>query len=186
MLDGTKPLRALSLLASLAFAGVLGAAVASCSSNGTRTNGYGGNGTPATLVSECDQICGNVVSMCAPATAALGTCLSACGDLNLLPQSCLNPFLSYVTCEADVTQVDCNADGTYVLVSPSQCEDARQETLDCNASPGLISACVALPGNASCGTPDLAGTNPVFCVGVPNGCSAPAPNPLGIGVYCCP
>jgi hypothetical protein len=124
--------------------------------------------------------------MCAPASSLYGTCLSACGDLNLLPQSCLNPFLAFVTCEADATMVDCNADGTYAVLTPSQCDTDRDATLECNATPGLVSACVALPGNASCSGPDLAGTNPVFCVGAPNGCTAPEPNPIGIGVYCCP
>jgi hypothetical protein len=181
MLDRSQAPRALRLLALLAWAGL---AVASCSSSGTTNNR--GDGSPLTLVSTCDQICNNVVAQCVPAAGLYNTCTSACGDLALLPSSCLDPFLSYVTCVAGATSVRCGADGTYVLITPSQCEEARQETLDCNASPGLVAACVALPGNGSCASPDLAGTTPEFCVGAPNGCMSPVANPLGIGVYCCP
>jgi hypothetical protein len=180
MLDRFNALRALPFL------GVLGVAVASCS--GSDPNGgidYGGNGTPAGLVSMCDKICANVVGMCAPATNLLGPCLDACGDLNLLPASCLNPFLSYVTCVAGATQVQCGDNGASVLITPQQCESARDQTLNCNASPGLVTACVALPGSTACAAPGVEGTNPVFCVGAPDGCAAPSANPLGIGVYCC-
>jgi len=179
MFDRSKALHALPLF------GLLGVAVASCSGSGSTINN-GSNGSPASLVSTCDTICNNVVAQCVQATGLYTTCLSACNDLNLLPSSCLDPFLSYLTCEAGATSTHCGSDGQYVLITPAQCQTARQETLDCNASPGLVSACVALPGNSSCGSPDLAGTNPVFCVGAPNECSPPSPNPLGIGVYCCP
>jgi len=185
MLERFTLLRPLPLLASISFAGV---AVVSCSGSGTTVNGngfYGPGGTsPSTLVSECDMICTNVVAGCAGATGLLGTCLSACNDLNLLQGTCLDPFLSYLTCIVGVgsASVSCGSDGTYVLLTPPQCQDERASTLTCNASPGLVAACIALPGNASCG----ASGNPEFCVGAPAGCSSPSPNPLGIGVYCCP
>jgi hypothetical protein len=179
MLDRSNALRALP------FFGLLGVAVASCSSSGT-TNGRNGNGSPGDLVSTCDTICNNVIAQCVPATGLYGTCMSACNDLYLLPSSCLDPFLSYLTCIAGATSVTCGGNGQYVLITPAQCQTAREDTLTCNASPGLVAACVALPGNDSCGSPDLAGTNPLFCVGVPNGCTSPTTNPLGIGVYCCP
>jgi hypothetical protein len=192
MLDRSPALRAFALVRlarALPFAGLLGVAVASCSgTNDGNGNGayYGGNGSPATVVSTCDMICDNVVGQCAGAVGLLPTCTSACGDLNLLPLGCLNPFLSYLTCVAGATQVTCNADGTYVLITPQACEADREATLDCNASPGLVAACVSLPGNTSCSTsPDIQGTTPEFCVGAPNGCASPATNPLGIGIYCC-
>jgi hypothetical protein len=185
MLDRSHALRALPFLA------LLGVAVASCSGGTSTTGGYyGGTGTstnvPATLVSRCDTICSNVIANCLPATSLLGTCLDACNELNLLPLGCLDPFLSYLTCLAGSTQVQCGTDGTYVLITPPECQQARVDTLNCNASPGVVSACVALPGTSSCGTPGVVGSGPSFCVGAPEGCNSPSPNPLGIGVYCCP
>ena len=180
MLERKKSLRALLVV------GAVGVAVASCSSGGGG-GGRTGSATPANLVSTCDMICGNVVAQCAPATGLYGACISACGNLNLLPATCLDPFLSYLTCIAGATSVQCGADGQYVLITPQQCRSDREATLTCNASPGLIAACVALPGNDSCGSAGRAVSgNPVFCVGAPEGCVAPHANPLGIGVYCCP
>ena len=175
---------------------VVGLASASCSSGNTSSgNGYGGGTTTGTLVSTCDQICTNVVAQCGAASNLYGTCLSACGDLNLVNLGCLDPFASYLTCIAGATQVQCGADGQYVLITPGQCEADRQSTLTCNAEPGLIAACIAVPGNDSCGATTtgtgLGGTvtaagRAEFCVGAPEGCTAPSPNPLGIGIYCCP
>jgi hypothetical protein len=177
MLNGKVALRAWLVI------GATGIVTASCSSSG------GGSGmsdtSPATLVSKCDQICNNVVTQCAG--AASGPCLGACNDLSLVPASCLNPFLSYLICIAGATSVTCGANGNAVLVTPPDCESDREATLNCNASPGLVAACIALPGNASCAAaPAGAGPNPEFCVGAPTGCAAPSPNPLGIGIYCCP
>jgi hypothetical protein len=163
--------------------GATGIVTASCSSNG---GGSGmSNSSPAMLVSQCDQICNNVVAQCAAVAGA--PCLSACNDLNLVPSSCLNPFLSYLVCITGATTVTCGANGNAVLVTPPDCESDREATLNCNASPGLVAACIALPGNASCtAAPAGGGPNPEFCVGAPTGCAPPSPNPLGIGIYCCP
>jgi hypothetical protein len=166
--------------------GATGIVTASCSSNNSSGNGNG-DSSPAKLVSECDQICNNVVAQCAGAASA--SCLSACNDLNLVPMSCLNPFLSYLVCITGATSitVTCGANGNATLVPPPDCESDRQATLNCNASPGLVAACIALPGNTSCAAaPAGGGPNPEFCVGAPTGCAPPSPNPLGIGIYCCP
>jgi hypothetical protein len=168
--------------------GATGIVTASCSSSG---NGSGnGGGSPAMLVSKCDAICNNVLSQC-PSTLGgpYNACLSACGDLNLVPQSCLDPFLSYLVCIAGATSVTvtCGANGGAAVVTPPDCESDREATLNCNASPGLVAACIALPGNTSCAAvPAGGGPNPEFCVGAPTGCAPPTPNPLGIGIYCCP
>src|SRR6202012_2743233 len=53
-------------------------------SGGGSGSAGGGRHTPGTLVSPCDTICTNVVAECTGAGALLGTCLSACNDLNLV------------------------------------------------------------------------------------------------------
>jgi hypothetical protein len=179
MLDGTKSLRAWLLI------GATGVVTASCSGSG----GSGLDDSPASLVSKCDQICNNVLMQCTSTTFAPDTCTSACNDLYIAPSSCLNPLASYLVCAVGATSVavTCGPSGDGVFVSPQSCEADREATLNCNASPGLVSACIALPLNASCTVPpEGGGTNPVFCVGAPMGCAPPSPNPLGIGVYCCP
>jgi hypothetical protein len=179
MVDPLKPLRAWLLI------GVTGLVSASCS---------GGNSTnidtsPATLVSKCNQICSNVLAQCPSAAGApYSACMSACNDLNLVPQSCLDPFASYLICLAGATSVTvtCGSGGDYVLVTPQDCEDDREATLSCNASPGLVAACIALPSTSCALPPAGGGANAEFCVGAPSGCAPPSPNPLGIGIYCCP
>lgn len=182
MLDRKKRLRAWLVI------GVTGIVTASCSGSSNGGNGF--DGSPATLINKCDQICNNVVAQCAAAAGVpYTTCLSACNDLGLLPQSCLNPFASYLLCIAGATSitVTCGANGDAALVTPDNCEADLEATLSCNASPGLVAACIALPGNASCAAPPAGGgPNTEFCVGAPSGCEPPSPNPLGIGVYCCP
>lgn len=172
------------------FVGATMMVTASCSSSGG--NGPGGsNSSPATLVSDCDRICGNVLTKC-PGVAGVpyNTCVSACDDLSLIPSSCLNPFASYLLCEVGATSVSvtCGPNGDSVtLLTPPACEGDRDATLTCNASPGLVAACIALPGNTSCTAAQVGGgPNPEFCVGAPTGCAPPNPNPLGIGLYCCP
>jgi hypothetical protein len=169
--------------------GVTGVVTASCSGGGTTTNYGPGGPSPLSLIDTCDQICGNVLASCASAAGApYNACVSACGDLSLVPTSCLNPFASYLSCVAGATsvQVMCGPGSTDVIVSPPDCSVYQQETLDCNASPGLVAACLAVPGNDSCAGPAMPGPNPEFCVGAPQGCAPPSPNPLGIGIYCCP
>jgi hypothetical protein len=182
MLDRKKTLRACLL------AGATVLMVASCSS-GTSSTGSA-NTSPAALVSDCDQICNNILKTCTGvASVAYNTCLTACGDLSLVPSSCLNPFASYLLCEVGSSlSVTCGPNGSSVtLVTPPDCENDREATLTCNASPGLVAACIALPGNTSCAAvPVGGGPNPEFCVGAPMGCAPPNPNPLGIGIYCCP
>jgi hypothetical protein len=155
----------------------------------TGTGASSGSGlvinTPGSLVTTCDSICSNVVAQCAPATGLYGSCLSACNDLNLVNLGCIDPFASYLACVAGATSVSCSSDGNYVLITPAKCEADREAALNCNMQPGLISACIAVPSSDACGA--VATSNgPVFCVGAPEGCSSPQPNPLGIGIYCCP
>jgi hypothetical protein len=185
-------LRGLLVLGALGFVGV------ACSGSGGTTIETNGNGngsssssggllggpSPLTLIGQCDQICNNVVAQCAGESGLLQTCQNACGDLSVIQNTCLDPFASYLACVAG-NAVTCTENGTYVLVTPPECEADREATLNCNAQPGIISACIALPGNSSCGANDAEG-QPVFCVGAPSGCTPPEPNPLGIGVYCCP
>jgi hypothetical protein len=156
--------------------------VASCSSSSNSGNGNPA-ATPGSLVSTCDQICNNVVAQCAGASAV--QCLSACDDLNLVPNTCLNPIASYLVCLSGATSVQCEAGGQYVLVAPADCRDDEQAVTNCNAGPSVVAACLELPGNTSCAS-SAAGSKAAFCVGAPNGCQAPKPNPIGIGVYCCP
>jgi hypothetical protein len=152
-------------------------AVFGCSSGESTTGGA----TNANLVSTCDEICANVAAQCAGPPTLESQCMAACSNLGLVGLGCLDPFASYLTCIAGATSVHCDASGQYVLITPSQCEGDRQAVLTCNASPGLVTACVALPSSASC-----AGSSTEFCVGAPTGCSPPSPNPIGIGTYCCP
>jgi hypothetical protein len=184
-------LRGVLLLGALSLAG------ASCSGSGgttIKTTGNGnGNGnssggivlggpSPVSLVSTCDNICNNVVAQCTASDSLYQTCTDACGDLSVIQQSCLDPFASYLTCLAGANSVQCGGGGQYVLITPPECEADREATLNCNAEPGIFAACIALPGNTSCGGEGGA----VFCVGAPAGCTSPESNPLGIGVYCCP
>jgi hypothetical protein len=194
MFDPAKSLR------GVLYASMMGVIGVGCSGNGTTTSyssGSGANGssnglggpTPGTLVSTCDQICSNVVARCVDSPANVYTdCISACGALNLVQGSCLDPFASYLACMAGATSVTCGGDGQYVLITPQECEADREATLNCNAAPGLIAACVGVPSN-QCGASDTNGQTTgeaaVFCVGAPAGCAPPEPNPLGIGVYCC-
>lgn len=184
MLDRKKALRACMLVGATLMM------TASCSS-GTSSTGSS-NTSPAGLVNDCDQICDNVLMKCpGVANVPYNTCITACDDLSLVPMSCLNPFASYLLCEVGATSVSvaCGPNGNSVtLATPPNCESDREATLTCNASPGLIAACIALPGNTSCLTapPVGGGPNPEFCVGAPTGCAPPNPNPLGIGIYCCP
>jgi hypothetical protein len=150
------------------------AAIASCSSGGSA------GASPASLVSTCDQICANVVAQCAGMPGLEAQCVSACGALNLVQTGCLDPFASYLACIAGATSVQCGANG--VLITPPQCESDRQAVLGCNAPPGPVQACVQLPGSTACS----GASGAVFCVGAPNGCQSPSPNPIGIGTYCCP
>jgi hypothetical protein len=161
-----------------------------------------GNGfvinTPGSLVTTCDSICSNVVAQCVPAAQLYGSCLSACNDLNLVNLGCLDPFASYLACVAGATSVSCSGDGNYVLITPAKCETDREAALNCNMQPGLVSACIAVPSSDACGavaansgsssgSPTFESPgSPVFCVGAPEGCFSPQPNPLGIGIYCCP
>ena len=178
-------------------------AVVGCGDGGTYVNhgstqnsgGFGSSGSISfgpsnSLVSTCDQICNNVVAQCAPESDFYASCLSACNDLNLVNLGCLNPFASYVACIAGAKSITC--EGNSVLISPPECAADRQAALDCNAGPGLVSACIAVPATGLCPS---AGTSSesigptlqqVFCVGAPSTCSAPQPNSLGIGIYCCP
>jgi hypothetical protein len=182
--------------------GVLGLVGAACSGTGGTTiettgngNGNGSSGgaqlggpSPITLVSQCDTICNNVVAECAgESDAPVGTCLDACGDLGdltIIQNTCLNPFATYIACVAG-NSIQCSENGQAVLISPPSCIAQREAALNCNAQPGIVSACIGLPGNTSCG-PNQAEGQPVFCVGAPANCQSPEPNPLGIGIYCCP
>jgi hypothetical protein len=183
MLDRKKALRACLFVAGTVMI------TASCSSGNSSTGSS--NTSPAGLVNDCDQICNNVLMKCTGITGAYNACITACSDLSLVPSSCLNPFASYLLCEATSSvSVACGPNGGSVTIStPQNCESDREATLTCNASPGLIAACIALPGNTSCLAPPAGGgLNPEFCVGAPTGCAPPNnnPNPLGIGIYCCP
>jgi hypothetical protein len=181
MLDRLKALRAWLVI------GATGIVSASCSGN---SNSSGFDTSPATLISHCDQICNNILATC-PTVAGVpyNACTSACNDLAVLPQSCVNPFASYLLCLAGATSVSvtCGANGEAAIVTPADCESDREATLNCNAAPGPVSACLALPGNVSCAAPPPgSGSNVEFCVGAPVNCAPPSPNPLGIGLYCCP
>jgi hypothetical protein len=180
MLDRMKSLRAWLVI------GATGIVTASCS--GGSSSGL--DDSSGALISKCDQICNNVLAQCPSASGAPYTnCIAACGDLTIVPSSCLDPFAAYLLCISGATSVavTCEASGDYVFVTPPNCESDREQTLNCNASPGPVAACIALPNNNSCATPPAGGgANPFFCVGAPSGCAAPMPNPLGIGVYCCP
>ncbi len=159
--------------------------VASCSSSNNDGNGSNGGvsgATPGSLVSTCDQICNHVVVQCAGASAL--QCLTACNDLDVVQGSCLDPFASYLLCLSGATSVQCEAGGQYVLVTPPDCAGDQQAVASCNASPSIVAACLELPGNNSCAS--IPASKAMFCVGAPSGCQAPNPNPLGIGVYCCP
>jgi hypothetical protein len=167
-------------------------------SGGSSGSAGGGLNTPGTLVSTCDTICSNVVAECTGASDLLGTCLSACNDLNLVNLGCLDPFASYLACVAGATSVQCGGDGQYVLITPSQCNADREAALSCNAQPGLIAACISVPTSNECGSvvatdgdsgiPTVVESpgQPYFCVGAPEGCFSPQTNPIGIGIYCCP
>jgi len=157
-------------------------ALAHCSGGGSGSLGP----TPETLVSTCDQICANVVAQCSESAALDAECLNACGDLSLVQLGCIAPFASYLACIAGATSVQCGADGQDVVVTTPQCEDDRQAVLTCNAPPGVVTACVQLPGNTSCGPSATSAMSAEFCVGAPSGCQSPSPNPVGIGTYCCP
>jgi hypothetical protein len=176
-------------------AGAIGWVLAGCSGSGTTTtynrNGTLGNGAlgnslplPDTLVNECDKICENVVAECTDETPLLNTCLTACNDLGLVNLGCVDTFATYLTCLAGSTTVSCTPGSIDVLVSPPECAADRQAAISCTAGPGLISACIAVPGNGECN--GEISSQPTFCIGAPDTCISPAPNPLGIGVYCCP
>jgi hypothetical protein len=152
-------------------------------------SGSGGgrlNSSPASLVSTCDQICANVVAQCSGSPSLEATCVGTCGDLNLVQLGCVDPFASYLACVAGATSVHCAAGGQDVLITTPQCESEMQAVLHCNAPPGIVTACVQLPGNTSCGVMAPGATGPVFCIGAPAACTSPSPNPIGIGTYCCP
>jgi hypothetical protein len=171
-------------------AAIAGGALLSCSlAASCSSDGGGGEGTasPLTLVSECDQICSQLSACGADAVSLEPQCTSACGDLAIVPAGCLDPFVAYVTCLAGVTSVQCSGNGAYVVVTPPSCEADRQAFLSCNAGPSPVAACLALPGNTSCATAPI-GSPPTatFCVGQPPQCTSPQPNPLGLGVFCCP
>jgi hypothetical protein len=167
-----------------AAAGILVALLlaSACSSGESTTTGGVSNGN---LVSTCDQICANVAAQCVGSPSLEAQCMAACSNLNLVGVGCLDPFASYLACIAGATSVHCDANGQYVLLTPAQCESDRQAVLTCNASPGLVTACIALPSSPSC-TPASGGTSTEFCVGAPANCMPPSPNPIGIGTYCCP
>jgi hypothetical protein len=182
MLDRLKALRAWLVI------GATGIVSASCSGGNSNSGSF--DTSPATLITKCNQICNNILAACPSVTGLpYNACTNACNDLAVLPQSCLNPFASYLICEAGATSVSvtCGANGDAALITPPDCESDREATLSCNAEPGLVSACIALPGNAACGAPPPGGgPTTEFCVGAPGNCAPPSPNPLGIGVYCCP
>lgn len=180
------PIRAKSL-AGLFIGGATAVIFVACSSSsGTTiiTNGNGsGTGNPGSLVSTCDTICNNLAPC---GSAALNdNCLSLCNNLNVATGTCVDPLASYLACLAGAKSVSCQAGGQYVLVTPPECASDRQTFVTCNPGPSVISACLQLSGNTSCASAAPA-EKPVFCVGAPSGCVAPNPNPLGIGVYCCP
>jgi hypothetical protein len=166
-------------------------ALVGCALLGALSHCSGGGGgsigpTAASLVSTCDQICGNVVAQCTESASLDAQCMAACGDLSLVQLGCIDPFASYLACIAGATSVQCGADGQDVVLTTPECETDRQAVLACNAPPGLVAACVQLPGTASCAVSASGGSAAMFCVGAPSGCSAPSPNPVGIGTYCCP
>jgi hypothetical protein len=153
----------------------------------------------ASLVQTCDSICAHVVAQCAAPPSLTAECLSACNDLALANLGCIAPLASYLVCLSGATSIQCQAGGQYVLLSPPQCDAQRTSVLNCNASPGLIAACIAIPGSTACvgetpapggatggNTGTASGGGAVFCVGAPSGCVSPTPNPLGLGTYCCP
>jgi hypothetical protein len=179
-------------LAVTAIVGVL----AGCSGSSTTTTSNGnGSGsllgaiqsipTPDTLVTTCEKICNNVVAECVEADSLLDTCLSGCEDLNLVSLGCVDPFATYLACLSGATSVTCQAtaDQISLQVTPPQCAADRSAAIECNAAPGLVSACIAVPGSSAC---DGSFGSPAFCIGAPDSCLSPEPNPLGIGVYCCP
>jgi hypothetical protein len=157
-------------------------ALTHCSGGGSGSLGP----TPATLVSTCDQICSNVVAQCSESVTLNAQCVNACGDLGLVQVGCIDPFASYLACIAGATSVQCGAGGQDVVITTPQCESDRQAVLTCNAPPGVVTACVQLPGNTACGPVAAGAASPEFCVGAPSGCQSPSPNPIGIGTYCCP
>jgi hypothetical protein len=187
----------LTSLRGVLLLGALGLAGVSCSGTGgttIRTTGNGngsssgggivlGGPSPVSLVATCDNICNNVIAQCTDSDSLYQTCTDACGDLSVIQQSCLDPFASYLTCLVGGNSIQCGAGGQYVLITPPECEADREATLNCNAEPGIVSACIALPGNTSCNA-EQGGA--VFCLGAPAGCTSPGPNPIGIGIYCCP
>jgi hypothetical protein len=181
MFDRLKTLRAWLVI------GATGIVSASCS-GGNSNNAS--DTSPALLIAKCNQICNNILAACPSVLGApYSACTSACNDLAVLPNSCLNPFTSYLVCLAGATSVSvtCGANGNAALVTPPDCEGDREATLNCNAAPGPVSACLALPGNTSCGAQPIGGgPNAEFCVGAPTNCAPPMANPLGIGLYCCP
>ena len=173
--------KSLGRLLCAGVAALVGAIDAGCSDN-NNNNGNGGGASPATLVSTCDTICDNL-SPCASASLA-AQCLNVCNDLSVVPATCINQFASYLACLAGAKSVSCQAGGQYVLITPTECETDRQAFVSCNANPSIIAACTQVQTNTPCASPG----GSVFCVGAPSGCVAlaPAPNPLGIGTYCCP
>jgi len=146
-------------------------------------SGSVGNNSPATLVSECQRVCDNLATCGAMALGLEIDCKNACGALGLVQVACLNQFAGYLTCLSGASSVQCFGDHS-VIISPSDCEADRQTFLNCNPGPSAIAACVALPGNNGCAA--SSDFRAAFCVGTPPGCTAPSPNPLGIGTYCCP
>lgn len=163
-------------------AGAVLAAGTSCSGSGSTSS----TATPLTLVTECDEICQQLASCGVTAASLQAQCSSACGDLWLVQAGCLDAFASYMACLAGATSVQCGAGGQYVVVTPPSCDSYRESFLTCSAGPSPVAACIALPGNTACGTVAAPSSNPSFCVGVPEGCVSPEPNPLGLGTFCCP
>jgi hypothetical protein len=160
-------------------------ALAHCSGSGGGSGNLGG-ATPASLVSTCDQICSNVVAKCAGSASLDAQCLAACNDVGLVQLGCIDPFASYLACMAGATSVQCGLNGQDVLITIPQCESDRQAVVMCNAPPGAVAACLQLPDNTPCGPSAPKAMVAMFCVGAPTGCHSPAPNPIGIGTYCCP
>ena len=118
------------------------------------------------------------------------TCMSACNDLALVPSSCLEQFASYLLCVAGATSVSVTC-GSQRGLRAHLAGGLR------GRSPGDVELQRAARGSSPRAS-RCRGTSRARCrrpAGVPTRSSAsarrpaappPSPNPLGIGVYCCP
>lgn len=173
-------------LGGLLAVGCVCIAVASCSSSNNNDNGNGNGGT-GNLVSTCNQICSGIQSCVA--SSLLLDCQDACSQLSGLQGGCLSDLVDYLACLGGATSISCT--GGQLHITLGACASQKDSLLNCNAGPGIFSACFALSGSTACTSSSLPKGNAEFCIGVPStstGCVTPngTANPIGIGTYCCP